>query len=95
MGRLECELDPERFVRIHRSAIVQIDRIRELVSDFHGDFEVLLRGGTRLTLSRSYRAKVETALGREIRYQSSASCLGKKTGSGRARCEETFRLKAG
>ena len=66
MGRLERELDPDRFVRIHRSAIVQIDRIRELVSDFHGDFEVVLRDGTRLTLSRSYRAKVETALGREI-----------------------------
>jgi two-component system LytT family response regulator len=66
MGRLERELDPERFVRIHRSAIVQLNRIRELVSDFHGDFEVVLRDGTRLTLSRSYRAKVETALGREI-----------------------------
>jgi two-component system LytT family response regulator len=66
MGRLERELDPERFVRIHRSAIVQIDRVRELVSDFHGDFEVLLRDGTRLTLSRSYRAKLEAALGREI-----------------------------
>jgi two-component system LytT family response regulator len=66
MGRLERELDPEQFVRIHRSAIVQLDRIRELVSDFHGDFEVVLRDGTRLTLSRSYRAKVETALGREI-----------------------------
>jgi two-component system LytT family response regulator len=66
MGRLERELDPERFVRIHRSAIVQIDRVRELVSDFHGDFEVALRDGTRLTLSRSYRAKVEAALGREI-----------------------------
>jgi two-component system LytT family response regulator len=66
MGRLERELDPERFVRIHRSAIVQLDRIRELVSDFHGDFEIILRDGTRLTLSRSYRAKVETALGREI-----------------------------
>lgn len=66
MGRLERELDPEHFVRIHRSAIVRLDRIRELVSDFHGDFEVVLREGTRLTLSRSYRAKVETALGREI-----------------------------
>jgi two-component system, LytTR family, response regulator len=66
MGRLERELDPEHFVRIHRSAIVQIDRVRELVSDFHGDFEVVLRDGTRLTLSRSYRAKVERALGREI-----------------------------
>ena len=38
MGRLERELDPERFVRIHRSAIVQVDRIKELLPDFHGDF---------------------------------------------------------
>jgi two-component system LytT family response regulator len=40
MGRLERELDPERFVRIHRSAIVQVDRIKELLPDFHGDFVV-------------------------------------------------------
>ena len=39
MSRLERELDPERFVRIHRSAIVQIDRIKELLPEFHGDFD--------------------------------------------------------
>ena len=62
-GRLERELDPERFVRIHRSAIVQVDRIKELLPDFHGDFTVVLRNGARVTLSRTYRAKVEAVLG--------------------------------
>jgi two-component system LytT family response regulator len=66
MDRLERELDPDRFVRIHRSAIVQVDRIKELLPDFHGDFTVVLRNGTRVTLSRTYRAKVEQVLGREL-----------------------------
>ena len=66
MGRLERELDPERFVRIHRSAIVQVDRIKELLPDFHGDFIVVLRNGARVTLSRTYRRKVEAILRREL-----------------------------
>jgi len=66
MSRLERELDPERFVRIHRSAIVQVDRIKELLPDFHGDFAVVLRDGTRVTLSRTYRSKVEAILRREL-----------------------------
>jgi two-component system, LytTR family, response regulator len=66
IGRLERELDPARFVRIHRSAIVQVDRIKELLPDFHGDFTVVLRSGARVTLSRTYRAKVEQVLGREL-----------------------------
>ena len=66
MNRLERELDPERFVRIHRSAIVQVDRIKELLPDFHGDFVVVLRNGARVTLSRTYRRKVEAILRREL-----------------------------
>ncbi len=66
LGRLERELDPDRFVRIHRSAVVQVDRIRELLPAFHGDFIVVLRDGTRLTLSRGYRAKVEQVMGRAL-----------------------------
>ena len=66
MGRLERELDPDRFVRVHRSSIVQIDRVKELIPDFHGDFTLVLKSGTRLTLSRTYRAKVEALLGREL-----------------------------
>ena len=48
-------LDPEQFVRIHRSAIVQVDRIRELHPASHGDMDVLLTDGTVLTLSRTWR----------------------------------------
>ena len=66
MERLERELDPDRFVRIHRSTIVQIDRVRELLPDFHGDFTVVLRSGTTLALSRGYRAKLEALLGRGL-----------------------------
>jgi two-component system LytT family response regulator len=66
LGRIEKELDPDRFVRIHRSAIVQVDRIRELRPAFHGDFVVVLRDGVQLTLSRGYRAKVEQVMGRAI-----------------------------
>jgi len=66
MSRLERELDPERFVRIHRSAIVQVDRIKELLPEFHGDFVVVLRDGTRVTLSRTYRSRVEAILRRDL-----------------------------
>lgn len=66
MGRLERDLDPERFVRIHRSTIVQLDRVRELLPDFHGDFTVVLRNGIRVTLSRGYREKMERVLRRAL-----------------------------
>ena len=63
---LERQLDPDRFVRIHRSTLVHIDRIVELRAATHGDFEVLLRDGTRLTLSRTCRGRLEQALGRPL-----------------------------
>jgi two-component system, LytTR family, response regulator len=66
MSGLERELDPERFVRIHRSAIVQVDRIKELLPDFHGDFVVVLRDGTRVALSRNYRSRIEGVLRRAL-----------------------------
>jgi two-component system, LytTR family, response regulator len=55
MNNLEARLDPERFWRIHRSTIVCVDRIKELQPLFHGDYVVVLRDGTELTLSRTYR----------------------------------------
>jgi two-component system, LytTR family, response regulator len=55
MNSLEGRLDPERFWRIHRSTIVNVDRIRELQPVFHGDYAVILHDGTELTLSRTYR----------------------------------------
>jgi two-component system, LytTR family, response regulator len=59
-------LDPRRFVRIHRSTLVNLDRVRELEPLFHGDFLVRLRDGTELTLSRTYRETVERVLGRKL-----------------------------
>src|SRR4029078_366639 len=53
-GHLESELDPQQFIRIHRSTIVNVDRIQEMQSSFNGEYVVLLRTGTRLTLSRGY-----------------------------------------
>lgn len=59
MSTLEKQLDPEKFVRIHRSTIVRIDRIKELLSSFDGDYVVILRDGTRLSLSRGYRHRFD------------------------------------
>ena len=52
-------LDPHRFVRIHRSAAVNTARIRELRAMSHGDFTLILKDGTELTLSRGYRPQIE------------------------------------
>ncbi len=60
MGELERRLDPARFARIHRSTIVQIDRIQDIIAAWHGDFDVTLRDGTVLRLSRNYRDRVLT-----------------------------------
>jgi two-component system LytT family response regulator len=62
LTRLEQELDPRQFVRIHRSAVVRIDRIAELYPETHGDFTVRLRDGTRLAMSRTFRDRVERAI---------------------------------
>jgi two-component system LytT family response regulator len=62
ISRLETRLDPDRFVRIHRSTIVQMDRIRELQPLFHGDCQVMLNNNTILTLSRNYRNKLSHLL---------------------------------
>ena len=59
----EGRLDPKRFLRIHRSALVNLDRIQELRPLFHGDYVVRLRDGTELPLSRNYREKLAGLLG--------------------------------
>lgn len=66
MGGLEKRLDPKQFLRIHRSTIVNIERIRELQQQFHGDYLVVLDNGQRLTLSRSYRDKVQELVDRSL-----------------------------
>ena len=66
MSALESRLDPTQFIRIHRTAIVRIDQIKELYPLFHGEYEVALRDGTRLTFSRSYRDRLQSLLGKEL-----------------------------
>lgn len=63
MQTLEDRLDPQRFVRIHRSYIVPLDRIDALFRGAGGDYEVQLKDGTRLRVSRSRREMLEQRLG--------------------------------
>lgn len=62
MSELESRLDPARFLRVHRSAIVNLDRIRELQPWFRGDYRVILRDGTELTLTKNHREQLESRL---------------------------------
>ena len=57
MGRMLQRLDPDRFKRVHRSSIVNLDFVKELRPWFHGDFLVILSDGTKLTMPRSYRSQ--------------------------------------
>ena len=62
MHGVEAKLDPEEFVRIHRSAIVAIDRIRSIEARESGEYLVTLRGGARLVSSRGYSDRVRALL---------------------------------
>jgi two-component system LytT family response regulator len=66
MNALEAQLDPDVFFRIHRSHIVNIERVKELQPWFNGEYVVFLRSGTRLTLSRGYREKLQDRIGRAL-----------------------------
>lgn len=61
---IQNQLDPDRFLRIHRSIIVNIDRVKQITPWYHGDGAVVLRDGTRLNLSRSYRGQMDQFLER-------------------------------
>jgi len=63
MSSLETRLDNQRFVRIHRSTLINLDYIKELEATFHGEYVITLRSGQRVTLSRTYRSKLEQILG--------------------------------
>jgi two-component system, LytTR family, response regulator len=64
ISTIEQTLDPGQFVRIHRSIIVNIDRVREAHQMGRGDLLIELHGGKRLPLSRTYRDRIEFLLGR-------------------------------
>src|SRR6266566_4480437 len=59
MTSLETKLPSNRFLRISRSALVNVEQIKELHPMFHGEYSVILRNGARLTLTRGYRDKLE------------------------------------
>jgi two-component system LytT family response regulator len=59
-------LDPFQFVRIHRSSVVNLKSIALLERRSHGEFDVVLKNGKHLILSRSYRAHVEKMLGQSL-----------------------------
>jgi len=62
INRFEKALDPRRFVRCHRSAIVNLDAIKEIQPHFRYEYVIILRTGHRLTLSRTYRANFQKYL---------------------------------
>jgi two-component system LytT family response regulator len=64
ISSLESKLDPKKFVRIHRSSIIRLDRIQELQPWFHGEYRIILLDGTQLTLSRNHRDNLQEALGK-------------------------------
>ena len=66
MNAIEGRLDPEKFFRIHRSRIVNMERIQEMQPWLNGEYAVVLRTGTRLTLSRGYREKLQERLARSV-----------------------------
>ncbi len=63
MSNLEKRLDPALFLRVHRSIIVNVRRIKELHPLFRGEYEIILRDGTRLATGRGYRDKLQELFG--------------------------------
>ncbi len=63
MAELEQEFDPNVFCRIHRSAIVKLDRVRSLKLSEDGEYDVLLENGAKLRMSRRYRKQLQARLG--------------------------------
>jgi len=66
MKHLETQFDPARFARIHRSTIVNVERIKELQPYFRGEYAVILHDGTSLKLSRGYKEHLDAALDRSF-----------------------------
>jgi two-component system, LytTR family, response regulator len=60
---LAAKLDPEKFLRIHRSIIVNLERVKEMQPWFHGDYVIIMQDGAQLTSSRNYREQLRKLLG--------------------------------
>jgi two-component system LytT family response regulator len=66
MNSLESRLDPAQFVRVQRSVIINVRRIKECHPLFRGEYEIVLRDGTRLTSGRGYRARLLELFGNSL-----------------------------
>ncbi len=66
MAALEARLDPDVFFRVHRSAIVNLERVRELQPFSRREHVLVLRDGTRLRLTRSRRERLAALLGQRL-----------------------------
>jgi two-component system, LytTR family, response regulator len=66
LSELAERLDPRRFIRIHRSAIVNLESVVQLEPLSHGEFEVVLKNGARSRISRTFRAQLEARLGQSL-----------------------------
>ncbi len=64
INSLAAKLDPDKFLRIHRSTIVNLERVKEMQPWFHGDYVIILKDGMQLTSSRSYRERLHKLLGK-------------------------------
>jgi len=62
LAKLTAQLDAGEFIRVHRSHVVRLSFIAELQPMFHGDYELVLRNGERLALSRRYKALLPPAI---------------------------------
>lgn len=66
MTGMESKLYPDRFMRIHRSTIVNLDRVKEVQPWAKGEYVVIMRDGTRLIMSRRYRERLNERLNKPI-----------------------------
>jgi len=66
LNKLLESLDPALFIRVHRTAVVNVDSIVRLEALSHGEFEVVLKGGARSRVSRTHRSKLEERLGQSL-----------------------------
>ncbi len=66
MQSIEDSLDPATFIRVHRSAIVNLDRVRKLISTADGTPSIILSTGASVPLGPSYRGRLEEVLGQKL-----------------------------
>jgi two-component system LytT family response regulator len=64
MARLEKRLDPQMFLRVHRSSIVNLQFLKEVRSEADGESTVVLTSGEKIPMSRSYRSRIQNWLHR-------------------------------